>query len=67
MYDDEHPLEIAIAWTLAGLVCGVFLLTKLGAFNPSKKTPSEVFSTPYHQSLSLSESDKDEKILPVLQ
>ena len=31
MYDDEHPLEIAIAWMLAGFICGIYILVKLGA------------------------------------
>ena len=35
MYDDEHPLVIALAWTLAGVAFTVFFLAKLGAFNPS--------------------------------
>ena len=38
VYDDEHPLEIALAWTLAGAAFGVFLLAKLGAF--SGQTPN---------------------------
>lgn len=35
MYDDEHPLVIALAWSLAGAAFAVFLLAKLGAFNPN--------------------------------
>lgn len=35
MYDDEHPLEVALAWTLAGAVFAIFILAKLGAFEAS--------------------------------
>ena len=31
LYDDEHPLEVALAWFLAGLIFGVFILVKLTA------------------------------------
>tara|TARA_B100000214_G_scaffold358487_1_gene319029 strand:+ start:1218 stop:1385 length:168 start_codon:yes stop_codon:yes gene_type:complete len=34
MYDDEHPLEIALAWTLSGIAFSIFIFSKLGAFNP---------------------------------
>lgn len=35
MYDDEHPLEVALACTLAGAVFAIFILIKLGAFEAS--------------------------------
>ena len=37
MYHEEHPLEIALAWTLVGALFSVYFFTKLGAFNPESK------------------------------
>mgnify|MGYP001338480878 CR=1 FL=1 len=37
MYDDEHPLEVALAWTLSGIAFGIFIFCKLGVFNPESK------------------------------
>ena len=34
MYDDEHPIVVMLAWLLAGAAFAIFLLAKLGAFNP---------------------------------
>ena len=37
LQDREHLLEVALVCTLAGLVCGVFLLVKIGVFDHNKK------------------------------
>lgn len=35
-YEEESPIDIAIAWFVLGLVFGVFMFIKLGGLNYNK-------------------------------
>ncbi len=51
MYDDEHPLQIALAWLLAGFICGVYILVKLGGAKVNVDRTEALFNkTPMHYS-----------------
>lgn len=68
MYDEEHPLEIALAAFVAGLAFAIFLYAKLGVFNPNRKLPTEIFNTlPEQHPASFYELDTDENTPKVLQ
>lgn len=48
MYNEEHPLEVALAALVAGLAFTIFLYAKLGVFNPDRKDVTEIiYNTGY--------------------
>jgi hypothetical protein len=51
LYDEEHPLEIALAAMIAGFICGIYVLVKLGGFDAkSVEARLNKHHTPMHQS-----------------
>jgi hypothetical protein len=51
LYDEEHPLEIALAAMAAGFICGIYVLVKLGGFDAkSVKVQLNEQQAPMHQS-----------------
>ena len=54
-HQEEHPLVIALAWTLSGLMFSIYLLVKMGAMSAvtSDNHVSEtlMLSDPYEYSL----------------
>lgn len=49
MYNEEHPVEIALAALLAGLAFTIFVYAKMGAFNPDLRDISEVINSTHYE------------------
>ena len=49
MYNEEHPLEIAIAAFAAGLAFTIFIYAKMGAFNPNRQNISEILQGNHYE------------------